>query len=270
MTPHTAGSSFEALEAVGRVISSSTLAALRGEAVPNAVNLPQATLEAPELRRLTTVAGAAGHLLSVLVPEIPHRVRLSVHGQVSPDVAEHVLNAALSQSFQQWLGRRVTPVNARVVAVDIGVQVERPVIDEAEAVLPQFVFEVSGASTHTVTVTWDRGHAGIVAVDRFSLERPLAGEVLITHHHDQPGVIGTLGTILSRHGVNIAGMQVSRHAPRREAMMVTNVDEPITDEALAEIRAASAIEDAFVVTLPPFEGDPDPVVVAAITTAASK
>jgi D-3-phosphoglycerate dehydrogenase len=247
LTPHTAGSSAEALEAVGRVISNSTLAALRGEAVPNAVNLPQATLDAPELRRLTTVAGAAGHLLAVLVPDVPHRVRLNVHGQVAPDVAEHLLGAALSASFQQWLGRRVTAVNARVVAVDMGVQVESPQID-GEVAMPQFVFEVSGTSTHTVTITWDRVHAGIVAVDRFSLERPLAGEVLITHHHDQPGVIGTLGTILSRYGVNIAGMQVSRHAPRREAMMVTNVDEPIPAEALEEIRAASAIEDAFIVT----------------------
>lgn len=268
LTPHTAGSSQEALAAVGRVISSSTLAALRGEAVPNAVNLPPAALDAPALRRLTRVSSAAGHLLSVLVPDIPHRVRLSVHGQVAPDVAGHVLSSALSSSFQQWLGRRVTPVNARVIALDVGVQVDSPDIDGAADVVPQFVFEVRGDTTHTVTVTWDRNHAGIVAVDRFSLERPLAGEVLITHHHDQPGVIGTLGTILSRYGVNIAGMQVSRHAPRREAMMVTNVDEPIPSAALAEIRAADAIEDAFVVTLPPFEGDPDPVVMSTITTVA--
>ena len=270
LTPHTAGSSYEALEAVGRVIAGSTLAALRGEAVPNAVNLPPATLDAPELRRLTTVAGAAGHLLSVLVPDVPHEVRLKVYGQVSADVAEHVLHAALSSSLQQWLGRRVTPVNARVVAGDIGVLVEHPVMDEGESVLPQFVFQVRGTSSHTVTVTWDRVHAGIVAVDRFSLERPLAGHVLITHHRDQPGVIGTLGTILAAHGVNIAGMQVSRHAPHRDAMMVTNVDEEIPAEALEAIRAAPAIEDAFVVSLPPFDGETDPVALSAMTSVAAK
>ncbi len=270
VTPHTAGSSYEALEAVGRVIGASTVAALRGEAVPNAVNLPQATLDGPALRRLTTVAGAAGHLLSVLVPEIPHRIRLTVHGQVATDVAEHVLGAALSASLQRWLGRRVTAVNARVVALDIGVQVDSPAHDDADASLPQFEFEVRGTSTHTVTVTWDRVHAGIVAVDRFSLERPLAGEVLITHHRDQPGVIGTLGTILSQYGVNIAGMQVSRYAPHREAMMVTNVDEAIPAEALEEIRMSGVIEDAFVVTLPPFDGDPDPVAIASIISSAAK
>ncbi len=268
VTPHTAGSSAEALEAVGRVIATSTLAALRGEAVPNAVNLPQATLEAPELRRLTTVAGAAGHLLSVLVSDIPREIRLHVRGSVSPDVAQHALNAALSSAFQHWLDRRVTPVNAGVVASAMNVEVGTPIIDHDEQAFPQFLFEVCGESTHTVTVTWDRPYAGIVAVDKFSLERPLAGHVLITHHHDQPGVIGTLGMILGHHGVNIAGMQVGRVAPLGEALMVTNVDEAIPPEALEEIRRCTAVEHAYVVSLPPFDAEPDPVVLSAITAAA--
>jgi D-3-phosphoglycerate dehydrogenase len=268
VTPHTAGSSAEALEAVGRVIGTSTLAALRGEAVSNAVNLPQATLEAPELRRLTTVAGAAGHLLSVLVSDIPQEICLHVRGEVSADVAEHVLNAALSSAFQHWLDRRVTPVNAGVVATDMNVKVGIPVIDGDEQAFPQFLFEVCGESTHTVTVTWDRPYAGIVAVDKFSLERPLAGHVLITHHHDQPGVIGTLGMILGRHGVNIAGMQVGRVAPLGEALMVTNVDDAIPPEALEEIRRCAPVEHAFVVSLPPFDADPDPVALSTITAAA--
>lgn len=269
VTPHTGGSSAEALEAVGKVISSSTLAALRGEAVANAVNLPQATLDAPALRRLTTVAGAAGHLLSVLDPQLPVQMRLTVRGMVPPDVAAHVLNAALSQALQRWISRRVTPVNARMVADDIGIMVANPVLDQDEHHLPQFVFETRGDTTHTVTVSWDRVFAGIVAVDRFSLERPLAGHVLITHHHDQPGVIGTLGTILGRHNVNIAGMQVGRHAPRREALMVTNVDEAIPPEAVDEIRRCAAVEDAFVVSLPPFDTEPDPVALSAITSPAA-
>ncbi len=269
VTPHTGGSSAEALETVGKVIASSTLAALRGEAVPNAVNLPQATLDAPALRRLVTVAGAAGHLLSVLESDLPRQIRLTVRGMVPPDVAEHVLNAALSQAFQHWIDRRVTPVNARVIADDLGVAVSNPVVDQDELHLPQFVFETQGETSHTVTVTWDRVHAGIVAVDRFSLERPLAGHVLITHHHDQPGVIGTLGMILGRYGVNIAGMQVGRHAPRGEALMVTNVDESIPDEAVEEIRRCDAVEDAFVVSLPPFDGESDPVALSAMTSPAA-
>jgi len=267
LTPHTAGSSAEALLQVGKVISSSTLAALRGEAVPNAVNLPQSTVDAPVLRRLTTVAGAAGHLLSVLADALPERFEVTVQGMVPGDVIEHVVGAALSEAFQQWLGRRVTPVNARMVAEESGVKVLTAIDDPDEDVLPRFVFAVRGASNHTVTMTWDRVRAGIVEVDRFSLQQPLAGHVLITHHHDQPGVIGMLGTILGRHNVNIAGMQVGRHAPREEALMVTNVDDVVPDEAIAEIRALDAVEDVFVVALPPFDADPDPIAASVLSVA---
>jgi D-3-phosphoglycerate dehydrogenase len=156
-----------------------------------------------------------------------------------------------------------------VIADDLGITVSSTSDDQDEAVLPQFRFEVQGETSHTVVVTWDRTYAGIVEVDRFSLQQPLSGYVLITHHHDQPGVIGQLSTILARYGVNIAGMQVGRDMPRGEAMMVTNVDDPIPDEALEEIRAASAVEDAFVVSLPPYAQDQDPVVLSSIAATAA-
>ncbi len=263
LTPHTGGSSAEALEAVGRVISSSTLAALRGESVANGVNLPSAALNAPELRRLSTVATAAGKLIAVLTSDVPSQFGLTIRGQVSSNLGELVLGTALASSLQQWLDRRVTPVNARVIAQEIGIDVGLTFGDDDPELMPRFVFSTSGPTSHSVTVSWDRIRAGIIEVDRFSLERPLAGHVLITHHHDQPGVIGKLGTILGRHGVNIAGMQVGREAPLGEALMVTNVDEAVPEEAMQEILAAEAIEEAYVVALPPME-DEDPVQLSAI------
>ena len=113
LSPHIGGSSEEALRAVGEMISSSVLAALEGQAVPNAVNLPAASLLAPELQRLTTVANAGGHLLSVLQDSPPAAFRVTVNGSVPQDVIEHVAGAALSGALNQWTQRRVTPVNAR-------------------------------------------------------------------------------------------------------------------------------------------------------------
>lgn len=268
VTPHTGGSSIEALEAVGRVIGATTLAALRGEAVPNAVNLPAASLEVPALKLLTSVAGAAGHLMSVLMPELPTGITLEARGLISNDITEHVMNAALSEALRRWLDRRVTAVNARMVADELGISVTMSADDGDETSLPQFRFEVHGERAHSVVITWDRRIAGIVEVDRFSLLRPLEGYVLITHHQDQPGVIGRLGTILAKHEVNIAGMQVSRDMPRGEAMMVTNVDEQIPEKALQEIRDVGGVEEAFVVSLPSLTEAQDPVTVAAIVTPA--
>jgi D-3-phosphoglycerate dehydrogenase len=89
-------------------------------------------------------------------------------------------------------------------------------------------------------------------VDGFTLNSPLVGDVLITHHRDQPGVIGSIGTLLGHHDVNIAGMQVGRHLPRRggEAIMVLNVDDVIPAEALDALKRIPGITTAFVVSLP--------------------
>jgi D-3-phosphoglycerate dehydrogenase / 2-oxoglutarate reductase len=263
VTPHTGGSSAEALEAVGRVISGTTLAALRGESVPNGVNLPSARLNAPELRRLSTVATASGKLLAVLTSDIPSQFGVAIRGQVPTSLAELVLGTALASALQQWLGRRVTPVNARVIAQEVGIDVGIVTGDDDPELMPRFVFSASGQTSHSVTVSWDRTRAGIIEVDRFSLDRPLSGHVLITHHHDQPGVIGALGTILGRHGVNIAGMQVGRDAPLGEALMVTNVDEEIPASAMEEILAAQAVQEAYIVALPAME-DEDPIEFSAI------
>jgi D-3-phosphoglycerate dehydrogenase len=71
-------------------------------------------------------------------------------------------------------------------------------------------------------------------------------------------VIGAVGTILARYDVNIAGMQVGRHLPRRggEAIMVLNVDDVIPAEALTELKRIAGIETAFVVSLPPTSPQP--------------
>ena len=240
LTPHIGGSSEEALKAVGEMISSSVICALNGQAVPNAVNLPPASLVAPELQRLTSVASAAGHLLAVLQPSPPAGFRMTVNGNIPDDVTEHVAGAALSEAMHLWTHRRVTPVNARLIAEELGMEVRVDAGTRDPNVIPTFSFEATGEPeepAHQVRVVWDRAQAGIVAVDRFTLDRPLAGELLITHHRDVPGVIGRVGTVIGRYDVNIAGMEVGRHHRGGEAIMVVNVDNEIPDGALEEIRA---------------------------------
>lgn len=252
LTPHSGGSSAEALAAVGDMISTTTLAALRGEAVPNAVNLPASSLNAPELQRLTSVSGAAGRLVAVLRPDQPESYTLTVRGQVGQDVMEHVLGTALSESLVLWSDQRVTPVNAKLVADELGLEVRTQADDSDQDLVPTFSFAVRGAPEHHVTVRWDRADAGITEIDGFSLDHPLAGDVLITHHRDQPGMIGQIGMILGRYDVNIAGMQVGRHEVTRggEAIMVLNVDSAIPDAAVDEIKAIAGIDTAYVVSLP--------------------
>jgi len=59
--------------------------------------------------------------------------------------------------------------------------------------------------------------------------------MIFIQNMDVPGVIGRIGTILGKFGVNIATMQVGRNSPGEKALMVLNVDGPVSLPVLEEI-----------------------------------
>ena len=63
------------------------------------------------------------------------------------------------------------------------------------------------------------------------------------------GIIGGVGTIFGKHGVNIAQMAVGRASPGGEAVGVLNLDSEPSKEALDEVRGLAAITSAQVKSL---------------------
>ena len=76
--------------------------------------------------------------------------------------------------------------------------------------------------------------------------------MLVFQHQDVPGIIGSIGTILGNHKVNIAQMAVGRASdtPGTTAIGVLNLDSAPPQEALDEVLQHPAIESATVVRLP--------------------
>ena len=77
------------------------------------------------------------------------------------------------------------------------------------------------------------------------------GVMLIFTHRDLPGLIGHIGTIFGRHGVNIAQMTVGRQAPGGEAIGILNLDSPPPDQAIQAVKGHPHISHVTVVKLPP-------------------
>jgi D-3-phosphoglycerate dehydrogenase len=77
------------------------------------------------------------------------------------------------------------------------------------------------------------------------------GVMLLFTHRDVPGLIGFIGTIFGKHGVNIAQMTVGRQQPGGEAIAVLNLDSPPPEEALREVRTHEKISHVTVAKLPP-------------------
>ncbi|MGC3968219.1 MAG: ACT domain-containing protein [Pirellulales bacterium] len=96
------------------------------------------------------------------------------------------------------------------------------------------------------------GHdmARLVQFGEFRLESYLDGVMLVFTHKDVPGIIGKVGTVFGKHGVNIAQMTVGRAEPGGEAVGILNLDNKPSAEALEEVCDHPAITSVKVIELP--------------------
>ena len=86
-------------------------------------------------------------------------------------------------------------------------------------------------------------------IDDFMLEAIPEGPTLFLTNHDEPGVVGTVGTILGEGGINISRMQLALVPERKEAAMLVNVDSSPTDEIMERLRGSAHMITAQLVEL---------------------
>ncbi|HET7685616.1 MAG TPA: ACT domain-containing protein, partial [Candidatus Limnocylindria bacterium] len=139
-------------------------------------------------------------------------------------------------------------VNADLVARERGLTVTETRTDDSEpwaslVILEAGPLRLAGSTAH--------GRPHLAGFDGFAIDAELAGPMLVTRHHDRPGIVGAVGTILAEEGINISSLELSRLAAHGEAMMFVAVDDPLPPATLARLAAADGIISARVVELPP-------------------
>ena len=94
---------------------------------------------------------------------------------------------------------------------------------------------------------FERTHPRLVLVNGIGIDAPLDGTMVVVSNTDQPGVIGSVGTILGRHKANIANLALGREGDR--SLGVVNVDETaeIPKSVTDEIRAVTGVRDVKIV-----------------------
>jgi len=82
-----------------------------------------------------------------------------------------------------------------------------------------------------------------VRINGTPVEAAPQGVVFIMSNKDRPGIVGSIGTLLGKHNINIASMSLGRDTPGGCALTVLNLDSSPTAEVLAEIRSDKDIFD---------------------------
>jgi D-3-phosphoglycerate dehydrogenase len=255
-TPHIAGSTEEAQEIVGVRIAEQMVQYLRDGVAINAVNMPALTPE--QYRTLgpyIALAERLGTFAAQIAPGNPRAVRFVYCGKIG-DSSTHLLrNSGLVGLLNRWLSRKATLVNAMQIATDRGLTVAERHETTAGHVGTVTLELDSDAGLTTVEGAVVLGKSRLIQVDGIYCEAPLTGHFIFMKNQDVPGVIGHVGTVLGRNGINIANFALGRRdeplspsAPR-EAIAVVETDGAVPEGVLAELRVNRAVKVARAVEL---------------------
>lgn len=250
LTPHLGASTAEAQVNVAFDVADQIASYLGGGPARYAVNLP--TILPEELARLRPYLGLArqmGSLAAQLAGQGLRGVVCTYTGDLAELDSTPLTAEVLGGLFAHFTETRVTPINARAVARSHGVEVDEQRRSHSEDYLTSITVEVRGERRFRVSGTQFEGEARLTRLDEFRVDMQPVGAYLIGSHHDQPGVIARVSTLLAEHDVNIAAVQVGRDRPRGRAVMVMQVDEPVTGALLEEMRATAGLESLQSVTL---------------------
>jgi D-3-phosphoglycerate dehydrogenase len=148
--------------------------------------------------------------------------------------------------LQPFTEDRINTVNARLIASGRGVKLIERRSPAHGSYASLVTLRMHG---HELSGTVLMGEPRAVRIDSFRVDLVPDGRFLVSRHDDRPGVVGSFGTILGKHDVNIASMQVGRDAPRGNAMMILAVDDPVGADVLARLREVAGMSDLRYVEL---------------------
>src|SRR6202167_1021123 len=249
LTPHIAGSTSEAQEAVGIQIAMQVREYLKLGVVQNAVNLPSLTHEEyVVLAPYIDLASRMGSFLAQAGKQGIEAIHLTYGGGLAEAKTDLVRNAAIEGLLQG--SENVNRINAAAVAQERGIRVHEEKTEShrgGSASVLQIELHTAAGSSHATATVIHGEQPRLLEFDSIDIETPLEGNLLVCRNFDVPGVIGKIGTILGQQGVNIANSALGRErsgAKPVKALSVVQVDAPVSTAVLEAIGTIEALLEA--------------------------
>jgi D-3-phosphoglycerate dehydrogenase len=245
VTPHLGASTVEAQQNVAISVANQCISVLSGGAAKYVVNAPMIPAEQQALvEPYAVLAQKMGSLLIQLTDGRLESIKITYGGEAAalPNT-KFITRIILKGMLDPILQAPVNIVNAEFVAKERGIRLSETTTEEAHG-FRNIISITAKTDKMTESVSGSVSapdHARIVSIGGYMTDLTPTGHVVISRHTDKPGVIGKAATILGRVNVNIAGMQVGRHKPGEEALMVLTVDSAVPAEAMDEIKKIDGI-----------------------------
>ncbi|MDP9050025.1 MAG: phosphoglycerate dehydrogenase [Acidobacteriota bacterium] len=249
LSPHVAGSTNEAQEAIGIQLAEQVRDYLKLGVVQNAVNVPSLSREEyVEAAPYIEMAERLGLFLSHATPGNLEGIQITYAGRIAQGKTELIRNAAICGVFAN--SEVVNRINAAAIAQERGIRLQE---DKKEfttggsgSTLKIVLHSSDGDASASATVLHGNSPR-LLTYDGIDIEAPLHGTLVTIRNHDVPGVVGRIGTILGEHSLNIANFALGRstrsqRVPQGQALAVVQIDVQNPSDALPAIEALRKVE----------------------------
>jgi len=255
LTPHLGASTKEAQEKCGIEVAEVITSYLLTGEVRNAVNLPFLDAKTYEqVKPYLTLGEKIGKLLAQLATGQVDRLHITYGGKAQelPNI-DPVTRAVLMGFLSRASVKDLNNINVRSIAATLGLTVEEKRSNEPVTFNEWLHVQAFNGSEKVIsaggTFFGSPNNPRIVRLFSTPVEIPISGTLLLLSNKDRPGIVGYLGTLLSKHSINIASMSLSREEAGGTALTVLNLDSVPPEAVLKEIESDPDIANVRVVQL---------------------
>ena len=251
-TPHLGASTDEAQERAGIAVAVSVRKALAGELVPDAINVKGGMIH-EDIRPSLPLVEKMAQIATIIAGELPASLSVHVKGDISGHDSSILATSALKGALVATGAESVTYVNAPGLAADRGMS--SSVTTDPESPEYRSMISLNAALSNGRSIVVDGTLMGIrrvekiISVDGFDLDLPPTEHLLFLQYSDRPGIVGSVGNLLGKAKINIAGMQVSRKEAGGQALMAITVDSGVGADLVSSIQKETGSELVRAVTL---------------------
>jgi D-3-phosphoglycerate dehydrogenase len=250
--PHLGAATVEAQVNVAIDVVEQIIEVLKGGSARAAVNIPSMKPEvlkavAPFMKLAEKMGKLAGQIAEGAIND----VKIGYFGEVGGKDTAPLTVAILKGLLETAMEEGVNFVNAPIVAKERGINITESKSTECFDFANKISISIGGDDKKRKVDGSLFATLGerIVGIDGFSVDAIPSGYLIIASNIDQPGIIGQVGTVLGKNNVNIAGMEVGRNKQGEKAVMVLNIDGPVSDKVLKELEKVKGIHSAKLVSL---------------------
>lgn len=253
LTPHLGASTEEAQVNVALDVAEQIKAFFEYGYAKSAVNIPMLRQDVLDpVKHYMPMAEVLGNFVRQMAKGAAQSVEIVAKGELSKYRTGPLTLAVLKGLFST-AREGVNYVNSPTIAEESGVQVTETATKKAGNYLNLLEVRLTtDERSYTVSATLISEEIfRIIEVDGYQMALKPTSSILLTPHHDRPGMIAKVATVLGEADINISALQVARKGPAAggESIMVFNLDNVPSDALLAAIRGIEGIYGSLSINL---------------------